>query len=304
VSRRAEAAVGAAPVPPRLVAAGCMVAASALLALTSLLAKGLARGMGGGAELHPLQVSGGRFGVAFAILLVIPACARPALAGTPWAAHAARSFCGWSGTSCMFAAAALMPLAEATAISFLSPVAAMGLAIVFLRERPGVWRWSAVAIAFAGALLLIRPGTAAFQPAAVIALGAALFLGAEAIIVKRLTAGEPRLRILLVNNFCGTVIAATAAAFVWVAPSGAQWALMGLLGAAMLIAQAFFIAAMKRAEASYVMPFFYATLLFATVYDLALFGERPDAAGALGAVVLVAGAVLLAWREGRRATPR
>ena len=295
--RRAEPRRAAAA-PPLLVAAGCMVAASALIALTTLLAKALGRGVGGEA-LHPLQVSAGRFGFALAWLVAIAAVARPRLAGAAWGLHAARSFCGWAGVSCMFAAAALMPLAEATAISFLSPIAAVALAVVVLRERPEPVRWAAVAIAFAGALLLIRPGTAAFQPAALIALAAALFLGAEAVAVKRLTGGEPRLRILLVNNAIGTALAAAAAAFVWIAPSAGQWGLMALLGTAMLAAQALFIAAMRRGEASYVMPFFYATLVFAALYDLALFGERPDLAAALGAAVVVAGAVLLAWREGR-----
>lgn len=297
-SPRAEPPPPSFAAPQRLAAAGFMTAASALLALTTLIAKALARGVGG-AELHPLQVSAGRFGVAFLLVAVIASRVRPSLAGVPWRTHAARSLCGWLGTSCMFAAAALMPLAEATAISFLSPVAAMGLAILVLRERPGALRWLAVAIAFAGAVLLIRPGTAAFQPAAMIALGAALFLGGEAVLVKRLTGAEPRLRILLVNNAFGTVIAVTAAVAVWVPPTTLQWALLGLLGAAMLLAQTCFIAAMRRAEASYVMPFLYATLVFAGLYDLALFGERPDVAGALGAAVVTAGAVLLAWREGR-----
>ncbi len=199
----------------------------------------------------------------------------------------------------MFAAAALMPLAEATAISFTSPVVAVALAVAFLRERPGPVRWAAVAIAFAGALLLIRPGTAAFQPAALLALGAALFLGAEAVLIKHLTGGEPRLRILLVNNAIGAALALTAAAFVWVPPTAGQWALIVWLGTAMLAAQALFIAAMRRGDTSYVMPFFYATLVFASLYDLALFGERPDLAGAAGAAIIVAGALLLAWREGR-----
>jgi drug/metabolite transporter (DMT)-like permease len=275
-----------------------MVAASALIALTTLVAKALGRGVGGEA-LHPLQVAAGRFGFALVWLVVVATVVRPGFAGTAWGLHAARSLCGWAGVSCMFAAATLMPLAEATAISFLSPVVAVALAVAVLRERPGPVRWAAVGVAFAGALLLIRPGTAAFQPVALIALAAAVFLGAEAVLIKWLTGGEPRLRILLVNNAIGTALAVTAAAFVWVAPTTGQWVLMALLGTAMLGAQALFIAAMRRGEASYVMPFFYATLVFAALYDLALFGDRPDLAGALGATVVVAGAVLLAWRDGR-----
>ena len=109
-------------------AALMMVGASAILAVTSLLAKALGRGVAGSA-LHPFQVTAGRFGFALALLLVISIWLRPRLAGAAWGVHTARSLCGWAGATCLFAAAAAMPLAEATAISFLSPLATMILAI-------------------------------------------------------------------------------------------------------------------------------------------------------------------------------
>ena len=65
--------------------------------------------------------------------------------------------------------------------------------------------------------------------------------------------------------------------------------------------QALFIQALKRADASFVMPFFYATLIFASVYDAAVFGDLPTALSVLGAALIIAGAVVLAWRERVRA---
>lgn len=278
-------------------AAGLMLLASALIAATTLLAKALGRGAGGGEGLHPLQVSAGRFGFACLALLMIAAVLRPSLKGAPWGLHAARSAAGWVGVSCLFAAAAAMPLADATAISFLSPMVAMALAALFLAERVGPWRWGAAAIAFAGALILIRPGAAAFQPAALIALAAALAMGVETIFIKRLTGREPLLRILLVNNAIGAVLALAAASLVWTGPSAAQWAMLAALGLVMLMAQVCFVSAMRLAEASYAMPFFYATLVFAAIYDAAIFGDRPDLLGAAGAAVILSGGLLLAWRE-------
>jgi len=174
----------------------------------------------------------------------------------------------------------------------------MVLAIPLLGERVGPVRWLAAGISIVGALVLIRPGTDAFQFAALIALSAALLTGAEAIVIKRLAAAEPPIRILIINNAIGVGLSLSAASFVWIAPNPAQWSMLALLGFSMAGAQALFIQAMKGAEASFVMPFFYATLVFAALYDFALFGEWPDLASRIGAATIVAGGVLLAWREG------
>ena len=275
-----------------------MVVASAIIAVTSLLAKSLGRGVGG-AALHPFQVTAGRFCFAFALVLAVSLWLRPRLAGASWPTHVGRTVCGFAGVTCMFAAAAAMPLAEATAISFLSPLATMLLAIPLLGERVGPVRWSAAAIALVGAIVLIRPGTEAYQPAALIALAAAAFIGMEAILVKRLTDREPPLRILLINNAIGALLAVTAASFVWTAPSPAQWAMLATLGVSMLGAQALFLQALRVADASYVVPFFYTTLVFAAVYDVALFGEWPDRWSQIGIAIILAGAMLLALRERR-----
>lgn len=284
-------------------AAAIMIGASAIIAFTSLLAKALGQGVdwaggaGDAASLHPLQVSAGRFAFAFLAVSIAFAWVRPGFIGTRWRLQAGRTLCGWMGVTCLFAAAARMPLADATAISFLSPLATMGLAILLLGERVGPIRWMAAGISIAGALILIRPGMEAFQPAALIALAAAGFMGLEAILIKTLSRLEPPVRILFINNAIGTAISITAALFVWRDPNAQQWAMLAILGVSMVGAQALFIQALKVADASYVIPFFYATLLFATLYDFALFGELPDALGALGAVIIVAGALLLAWRE-------
>ena len=286
-------------VPRPILGAALMIASCALIAATTLMAKALGRGVDGSA-LHPLQVSAGRFCFAFLALLPIVAWLRPGFRGARWAIHLGRSLCGWAGISCLFAAAALMPLADATALSFLSPLITMLLAIPLLGERVGPWRWGAAGIALCGALILIRPGSDVFQAAALIALAAAVFLGLEAILIKRLSDGEPPIRILTINNAIGATVSLAAASLVWVAPTSQQWAVLALLGITMLSAQTFFIQSMKQGDASSVMPFFYATLVFAAVYDFVVFGDLPTFAGVIGAGLIVGGALLLAWREHRQ----
>ena len=276
-----------------------MTAAAAFAAVTTLLAKALGQGVGG-EPLHPLQITAGRYCFGFLTLLPFLLWYRPSLRGAVWRTHVLRTICGWGGVTCLFTASVFMVLADATAISFLSPLVTMVLAIPILGERVGPWRWGAAGFAVIGALLVIRPGSDAFQAAALIALGAALLMGMETIFIKRLSDTEPPIRILAINNAVGSLIAVAAAAFVWAAPSPRQWLMMAAVGTAMVTAQSLFIQAMKRADASFVIPFFYATLVFAALYDFAVFGDMPTIVSAAGAVVIIASAVVLAWRENRR----
>lgn len=273
-----------------------MILAASLIAGTSLFAKVLGNDLFG-PPLHPLQISAGRFTFAFSALLIVAPFLKLRFENTPWRLHFLRSLAGWLGVSCMFAAAARMPLAEATAISFLSPIATMMLAIPLLGEKVGPVRWSAAAISMVGALVLIRPGIEAIQLAALLALASALLMGLEGIFIKRLSGMERTIRILFVNNFFGMCIAVSAATFVWQAPTHEQWMLMIGLGLVMVTGQTCFISSMKCADASYVIPFFYATLVFAALYDFGLFDVVPAPLSLLGAAIIIAGALFLGYRE-------
>lgn len=272
--------------------------ATAFIAAATLMAKALGTDSFG-APLNPLQISHGRFLFAFLGIGAVALVLRPRLGQVHLGLHLARTACGWGGITLMFAAVAFVPLADATAISFLNPVFAMILAIPLLGERPGPVRWGAAAMAFLGALILLRPTPESFQPAALFALGAALVLGLELIFIKKLSRRENPFQILIFNNGVGLILASLAVLWVWSAPTPAQWLLLAGVGLSMAAAQAFFVNGMARAEASFVAPFSYATLIFAALYDLLFFGVLPDAVSILGAGIILAGAILLALREAR-----
>lgn len=280
--------------PP--LAAGLTLAAAAFVAGTTLLAKALGTDALGPA-LHPLQISHGRFLFAFVAILVFVAATRPRLTRPHIKLHILRSCLGWGGVTLMFAAAAFIPLSDATAISFLNPVFCMVLAVPILGERVGPVRWTAALIALIGAAVLTRPGASTVELGAFLALGAAMLFGAELIAIKRLAGGEAPVQILLINNIIGLCIATLAVLFVWATPTLMQWLALAALGVLMAAAQACFVNAMARADASFVAPFFYAALVFAAAYDAAVFGVWPDTVSVLGAAVILAGAGLLAWRE-------
>ena len=277
-------------------AVGLMVLATVFIAGTTLAAKVLGTDRLG-EPLHPLQITHGRFAFALAGLLCVAAVMRPKITAPNLRLHFGRTAFGAMGVTLMFAAVAFVPLADATAISFLNPVFGMILAIPFLGEKVGRWRWAAAVIAFAGALVLLRPGPETFQVAALLALGAALALGFELIFIKKLAGREPPLQILLINNLIGWLLISTVMIPFWAPPTGAQWAVLVALGLMMACAQTCFVNAMARADASYVTPFSYLTLIFAGLYDWAIFSAVPDWISVLGAAIIVSGAALLAWRE-------
>ena len=288
-----------APNPP--LALALILTATAFIAGTMLFAKMIGTGVLGD-PLHPLQVSHGRFLFAFMAISTVALVMRPKITQPNLKLHVGRTFFGWGGVTMMFAAVAFIPMSDATAISFLNPVFGMLLAIPFLGERVGPWRWFAAAMALGGALILLRPGPETFQVAALLALAAAILMGAELIFIKKLADSETPFQILLINNALGLTIATLAVFPVWVPPTGAQWAALAGIGVLMATAQACFVNAMARADASFVTPFSYVTLIFAALYDLLIFDVWPDAISWLGAGVIVAGAVILAWREARLKT--
>ena len=275
-----------------------ILTATAFIAGTMLLAKLIGTGTLGD-PLHPLQISHGRFMFAFMTVGTAALILRPRVTRPDLRIHVGRTLFGWGGVTCMFAAVAFIPMSDATAISFLNPVFGMLLAIPLLGERVGPWRWLAAAMALIGALILLRPGPDTFQVAALIALAAALLMGMELIFIKKLADREAPLQILLINNALGLGISSLAVLPVWGMPTGPQWAALIGIGVLMAAAQTCFINAMARADASFVTPFSYVTLFFAAIYDLIVFDVWPDWVSWTGAGVILAGAALLAWREGR-----
>lgn len=283
-------------------AALLIAVATAFIAATTLLAKALGSDALGPA-LHPLQISHGRFlfaflGLSSAVLILRPDFGRP-----HWRLHATRTMFGWAGVTLMFASVAYIPLADATAITFLNPVFAMMLAIPLLGEKVGPVRWGAAGIALFGALVLLRPTPDSFQPAALLALLAAIIMGTEVIFIKKLSKVEAPFQILFYNNLLGLGIATLAVLAFWIKPTAAQWGMLVALGLSMALAQACFVNAMARADASFVAPFSYGTLIFAALYDIVFYKVFPDVVTYVGAGIIISGAILLALREARAKKP-
>ena len=273
-----------------------VVIGSAFIAATTVLAK-IAQSAIFGEPLNPLQVSNGRFLFAFLSMCLVVAVVRPKFTKPNFPLHGIRTLCGYSAISLLFTAAAIIPVSDATAISFLNPVFAMFFAVPILKEKIGYIRWVAALIGLTGSMILIRPTGDAFEPAALLALLAAVVTGMEFILIKILAGKEKFIQILLINSFIGTCLSAVALIFVWQTPSMMQWMILAAIGSLMLIGQACNLLALKGADASFVLPFAYSTLIFVSIYDFAVFSVIPDLISFLGSAVIILGVMILTVQE-------
>ncbi|MBS0562933.1 MAG: DMT family transporter [Proteobacteria bacterium] len=216
--------------------------------------------------------------------------------------QAARSVAQFGASVFFFLSLGRIELASATAIADLSPLLITLGAALFLGEGIGPRRLIAVGAAIAGAVLIIRPGSDLFSPAALLPLACAFSFATFALLTRAMGPGEGLLTSLFYSALFGTLITSAIQPFVWV-PVARQdlWAfvLIGLMGT---VAQVFLIRAYARAPAAVIAPFGYFGILFATVWGLVFFAEWPDRLTVLGALVIV-GAGLYVWhREARAAS--
>jgi drug/metabolite transporter (DMT)-like permease len=211
--------------PPNLRGAFWILIAAGLLTVMGAMVKHL------GKEIPPIQI------VFFRSLVTI-AVVMPIVVRSGWAGfhtkrpgmHLFRGLMGTLGMVCVFYAFANLPLAETIAIVFSRPLFAVWLAILFLGETVGWRRITAALVGFAGVLVMVRPGSAAFDPASLYAVTAAVTAGSIAVIIKKMSATESTSSIILWFSVTSAVLTAIPAIAVWVPATPVQWGHMILIG--------------------------------------------------------------------------
>lgn len=211
--------------------------------------------------------------------------------------HLLRSALLLAATLCGFSGLARVPLAEATAVSFLAPVFIVLLSRPLLGERVSAVRWIAVGAGFAGVLLIVRPGGAVFRPAILLMVAMALLNALYQLLTRKL-AGEDAYVTLFYTALVGT--AGMGLALPWISmpsPRPEHWPLFALLGLAGGGAHLLLIHAYNRAPAGMVTPFVYVQMIWAVLLGALLFDQVPDGLSALGMACIVASGVGLALLE-------
>jgi len=258
------------------------------------------------ATLHPFEIA--FFRNLFGLVVMLPWLLRAGAAGLRTqrlGMHVGRAVSGTAAMLCLFTAVAWMPLADATALTFTSPLFATVGAALILRETVRLRRWSATAVGFLGVLVILRPGAATIDPASLVALAAAL-IATSMLAMKSLSRTETPNAVVVYMGLLMTPMSLLPALFVWEWPSMTMLALLAAVGAIAALGQQMMVRAFASAEASAVLPFDFARLVFTAGLGFVFFGERPDAWTWVGAGIILTATVYIAHREARlgRETPR
>ncbi len=190
-----------------------------------------------------------------------------------------------------------LPLAEAATIGFASPLLITALSVPFLGEVVGRRRWAAVIVGLLGVIVVVRPGTAAFQPAALFGLASSLSWAVATILTRKM-AGQHPAAMLLWSAVTGLVVLTVLLPFVFVWPSAWDVGLALVLGVVASAGQYLMVLAYRHAAASMLAPFSYMQLLWAVVGGWLVFRTLPDV-WTLGGGVIIAGAGYIAAKSGR-----
>jgi drug/metabolite transporter (DMT)-like permease len=190
-----------------------------------------------------------------------------------------------------------LPIAEASATGFVAPLFVTALSIIFLGEKVGLRRWIATAVGLIGVLIILRPGTGAFHPAAFFPLVSALAWACTLIITRMMSGTERAITVMAYSSIVGLCILSALVPFVWVTPTWHDIAFGILIGIASTAGQWIVVLAFRYADASVLAPFSYTQLLWVSVLGYFIFGEVPDAYTITGAAFIVASGLYTAHRE-------
>jgi drug/metabolite transporter (DMT)-like permease len=238
-------------------------------------------------------------------------------------AHLLRGGFVFISNMAFFAALAAIPIAEATAIFFVSPMIIAIFSVIFLREFVGPWRWGAILLGLLGVIVIIRPGSDAFQLVALLPLLAATAYAALHIFTRRMAVTESAATMALYIQLTMPSASAVIGLFIgngrfdgsvdpsmafltraWIWPQPQDWVILVITGlgsglGGYLISQAY-----RLCEAALVAPLEYVALPMAVFWGLVVFGEWPDSISWVGMFLIATAGLVMVWRETRRSNPK
>jgi drug/metabolite transporter (DMT)-like permease len=194
-----------------------------------------------------------------------------------------------------------LPLADATAVNYSTPVLVILLAVAFLGERMTPSRIAFVVAGIVGMLLIVRPGSDMFRGASLYAVGAACCYALYQILTRLMASEDPRLLLFYPALLGVIVMSALAPTLEW--PAAMPWQHVGMIVAGGLLGTAghfLFIRAFQLAPASALTPFTYMQLVWATLLGWFVYGDFPDQLTLAGMAVIAGSGLLITLHERRR----
>jgi drug/metabolite transporter (DMT)-like permease len=215
--------------------------------------------------------------------------------------HLLRSSAGLAAMYCFFYAIANMPLAEATLLNYSTPLFVPFIAFLWLGERVERGVLAAIAIGFAGILLILKPGLGLFTGVALVGLVSGVAAAFAMVGIRRLARSEPVTRIVFYFTALSAAVSVVPLAWSWRTPEPSLWVPLIAMGVLASVAQLLLTRAYACAPAARVGPFTYATVVFAALHGWMWWGEVPDVLSVLGAALVGLGGILAIRRTGRLA---
>jgi drug/metabolite transporter (DMT)-like permease len=213
--------------------------------------------------------------------------------------HVARGLSQAVSQTLTILAFSLMPLAGAIAIGFSAPLFAALVSIVFLKERAGLARWSALLVGFLGVLIVTSPGANSLTLGALFALGNAIMYGSVTVAVRGMTKTESANTLLMWQLVTVAFFQSFLLLFGWRFPAPIDAAMLFASGFANAIGQYFWTQALRLAPATAVSPFYYLMLVWAMIIGFLVWGDIPTKGLLIGSAIVVASGLFLLWREAR-----
>ncbi|MDP7650368.1 MAG: DMT family transporter [Rhodospirillales bacterium] len=211
--------------------------------------------------------------------------------------HGLRALTALGSFICWYLAFAVMPIAEATALTFTAPLFATIGAVFFLGEVVEPRRVSAIIIGFVGAMVILRPGIEVITLPALLVLAGAAFYAISVLAIKSLSRTESAGTIVIYLGILMTPMSLIPALFFWTLPSLETLAWLAGIGLVATFSQLTLSRALRVADATAVLPFEYSKLIFAAILGYAVFGEQPDLWTWTGATIIFLATLYTARRE-------
>ncbi|HKL05664.1 MAG TPA: DMT family transporter [Roseovarius sp.] len=230
--------------------------------------------------------------------------------------HLLRGICVVFANMCLFLGLAAMPIADAVAVFFVSPLVITIFSVIFLRETVGARRWAAIAVGFIGVLVIVRPGTAAFQLASLLPVAAATLYAVIHIVARKIGGTESAATMAFYiqatfivasvifgvtlghGNFAGS--GHPSLEFLlrpWGPVAAGDWPLFGLLGLTGVLGGFFISQAYRLSEAAFAAPFEYVAMPMAIMWGVTVFGTWPAPTAWAGIALIIGSGLYLLWRE-------
>jgi len=254
-----------------------------------------------GTEVPAAQSAFLRYALGLVFLIPMwPAVRAATLDRSTWGLFGLRGVCHAVAVILWFYSMTRIPIADVTALNYLNPIYVMLLAVVLMKERLGPWRIGAVAVAFLGTLVIVRPGFREIDIGHVAMLFTAVFMAGSYFMAKFLTGKAKPQVVVFMLSVIVPVVLAPYAVLVWV-PIG--WSELGWLALTAAFATAghyTMTLAFAAAPLTVTQPVTFLQLVWATLLGVVVFGEPADGFVMLGGAMIIAAITLVSWRESRR----